>query len=266
MRRRPLWAGEQDVSDIEGPEGASLIDPAPRSAMHRLRNYFLTGLVVVVPLFLTVYLTWAFIVWIDSWVTPLIPAAYSPDKWLPISIPGFGVLVALFVITMLGFLTANLVGRTFVAWGESILARTPLIRNLYRGLKQIVETVISNRTRSFKTVALVEYPRPGLWSLAFVVTEAKGEIRQKLGKGLDEDFYTCFIPATPTSVTGYIVFARKTEVILLDMTPEDAAKMVISAGLVSPEYEPVIVRPGEPVTIEEVKRRVRQAEQFSRRV
>ncbi len=252
-----------ETSDPLGPDG---IDPVRRSGMHRLRNYFLTGLVVVVPLFLTVYLTWAFIVWVDSWVTPLIPAAYAPDKWLPFSIPGFGVLIALFVITMLGFLTANLAGRTFVAWGESILARTPLIRNLYRGLKQIVETVISNRTKSFQTVGLIEYPRPGVWSLAFVVTEAKGEIGLKLGHGTDEEFVTCFVPATPTSVTGYIVFVRKADVIILDMTAEDAAKMVISAGLVQPEYEPMVIRPGEPVTIEEVKRRVRAAEQFSRRV
>jgi len=128
------------VSDTSDPLGPQDFDAVPRSGWHRLRNYFLTGLVVVVPLFLTVYLTWALIMWIDSWVTPLIPAAYKPDKWLPVSIPGFGVLIALFVITLLGFLTANLAGRTFVAWGESLLARTPLIRNLYRGLKQIVET------------------------------------------------------------------------------------------------------------------------------
>lgn len=254
------------MSDTSDPLGPQEFDALPRSGWHRLRNYFLTGLVVVVPLFLTVYLTWALIVWIDSWVTPLIPAAYKPDKWLPVSIPGFGVLIALFVITILGFLTANLAGRTFVAWGESLLARTPLIRNLYRGLKQIVETVVANRTKTFKTVGLIEYPRLGVWSLAFVVTEAKGELKQKLGQGSEEEFLSCFIPATPTSVTGYIVFAKKSDVIILDMTPEDAAKMVISAGLVQPDYEPVVVRPGEPVTIDEVKRRVRKAEQFSRRV
>ena len=110
------------MSDTSDPLGPQEPDALPRSGWHRLRNYFLTGLVVVVPLFLTVYLTWALIVWIDSWVTPLIPAAYKPDKWLPVSIPGFGVLIALFVITILGFLTANLAGRPFVAWRESLLA------------------------------------------------------------------------------------------------------------------------------------------------
>jgi uncharacterized membrane protein len=253
------------MSDLKDPQDPIVGDTGHRSLMLRLRNYFLTGLVTAVPLFLTVYLTWAFIVWIDSWVTPFIPAAYTPDRFLPVSIPGFGLVVALVFITLLGFLTANLAGRTFVAWGESLLARMPLIRNIYRGLKQIIETAISNRTRSFKTVGLVEYPRAGLWSLTFVVTETKGEVSQRLGNGT-EPILTCFIPTTPTGLTGYVIFVRKSDVMLLDMSPEDAAKMVISAGLVTPEYEPIVGRPGEPVTIEEVKRRIRAAELFSRRV
>jgi uncharacterized membrane protein len=253
------------MSDIKDPEEPPPGDTGHRSLMLRLRNYFLTGLVTAVPLFLTVYLTWAFIVWIDSWVTPFIPAAYTPDRFLPVSVPGFGLVVALLFITVLGFLTANLAGRTFVAWGESLLARMPLIRNIYRGLKQIVETAISNRTRSFKMVGLVEYPRAGLWSLTLIVTETKGEVAERLGKGT-ETILTCFIPTTPTGVTGYVIFARKSDVIILDMKPEDAAKMVISAGLVTPDYESIGGQPGEPVTIEEVKRRVRAAELFSRRV
>ena len=254
------------MSDMKDPQDPPTVgDTSHRSPMLRLRNYFLTGLVTAVPLFLTVYLTWAFIVWIDSWVTPFIPTAYTPDRFLPISVPGFGLVVALVFITLLGFLTANLAGRTFVAWGESLLARMPLIRNIYRGLKQIVETAISNRTRTFKTVGLVEYPRAGVWSLTFIVTETKGEVSQRLAKGA-EPVLTCFIPTTPTGITGYVIFVRKSDVILLDMSPEDAAKMVISAGLVTPEYEPIGGRPGEPVTIDEVKRRVRAAEQFSRRV
>jgi uncharacterized membrane protein len=253
------------MSDLQDPQDPIAGDTGHRSLMLRLRNYFLTGLVTAVPLFLTVYLTWAFIVWIDSWVAPFIPVAYTPNHFLPVSVPGFGLVVALVFITLLGFLTANLAGRTFVAWGESLLARMPLIRNVYRGLKQIIETAISNRTRSFKTVGLVEYPRAGLWSLTFVVTETKGEVSERLGKG-DEPILTCFIPTTPTGLTGYVIFVRKSDVMLLDMTPEDAAKMVISAGLVTPEYEPIVARPGEPVTIEEVKRRIRAAEQFSRHV
>lgn len=253
------------MSETEDPKDPTNGDLSHPGLLLRLRNYFLTGLVTAVPLFLTVYLTWAFIVWIDSWVTPFIPFAYSPDRFLPVSVPGFGLVVALVFITLLGFLTANLAGRAFVAWGEALLARVPLIRNVYRGLKQIVETAISNRTRSFKMVGLVEYPRAGLWSLTLVVTETKGEVSERLGKGT-EPILTCFIPTTPTGVTGYVIFVRKSDVIILDMTPEDAAKMVISAGLVTPDYEPIGGRPGEPVTIEEVKRRVRAAELFSRRV
>jgi uncharacterized membrane protein len=144
----------------------------------RLRNYFLTGLIIVAPLAITAYLTWTFIGWVDSWVKPYIPAIYNPDYYLPFAVPGFGLLTALFLITMIGFLTANLVGRSIIAFGESLLDRMPLVRSLYKGLKQIFQTVLAEQSSSFKQAALIEYPRRGLWSIVFIATDTKGEVKR----------------------------------------------------------------------------------------
>jgi uncharacterized membrane protein len=142
-------------------------------AGRRLRNYFLTGLIIVAPLAITAYLTWTFIGWVDSWVKPYIPAIYNPDYYLPFAVPGFGLLTALFLITMIGFLTANLVGRSIISFGESMLDRMPLVRSLYKGLKQIFQTVLAEQSSSFKQAALIEYPRLGFWSIVFIATDTK---------------------------------------------------------------------------------------------
>ena len=202
--------------------------------MHRLRNYFLAGLLIVAPVFLTVYVTWAFVKWIDSWVTPLIPAAYSPDTYLPFPVPGFGLIVALVFITLLGFLAANLVGMTLVSWGESILGRMPLVRNLYRGFKQLFQTALKTNSKAFKTVVMIEFPRKDMWTIAFLIGEAKGEIREKLiDRGLDAEVLAVFVPTA--HITGYLAYVRRQDVIFLDLSAEDAAKVVISAGLVAPD-------------------------------
>jgi uncharacterized membrane protein len=219
-------------------ETGGLFDPTRRGGrmMYRIRNYFLTGLVIAAPLFLTIYFTWNFIQWLDSFVEPLIPSIYRPDSYLPFAIPGFGLLVALVFITLLGFLTANLVGRRLVHFGESLLDRMPLVRNVYRALKQMFETVVSSRAKTFQRVALMQFPRAGIWSIVFIVTDTGGEVREKL-KDEDDDIVSVFIPTTPTPLTGYLIFAKASELVMLDMSIEDAAKMVVSAGLVSPEYQ-----------------------------
>ena len=205
------------------------------TARLRLRNYFLTGIVVAAPISITIYLTWTFINWVDGWAKPLIPPAYNPDTYLPISVPGVGLVFAIILITLLGFLTANLVGRTIVTYGEAMLDRMPLVRNLYRGLKQIFNTALTESSRSFQKVGLIEYPRKGLWAIVFISTEAKGEVADRLadnGKVL-----SVFLPTTPNPTSGYLLYVPSTDVIMLDMTVEEAAKQVISAGLVSPEYQ-----------------------------
>jgi uncharacterized membrane protein len=206
--------------------------PRKRSrARVRLTNYFLTGIVVAAPVGITMYLTWAFVHWVDSRVKPLIPRLYNPDNYLPFSVPGVGLIFAFLILTLLGFLTANIVGRNIVGFGESLLDRVPLVRNLYRALRQLFRTVISQK-RSFQTVAMVEYPTPGVWRVGFVATRAKGEIAERM-KG--KDLMAVFIPNTPNVTAGFLIFVPRTDVIVLDMSVEEAAKMIISAGLVTPE-------------------------------
>jgi len=229
-------------------------EPSRRSLMHRLRTYFLTGLLIAGPLFLTIYFAWTFIEWADSWVTPFIPKVPWLEMYLPYSVPGFGLVVALIFITILGFLTANLVGRTLIVWGESMLGRMPLIRNLYRALKQLFETAFAANSKPFKTVILVEYPRKGIWAIAFLIGEIKGEIREKIRDGSDDEFVAIFIPTA--HITGYTAYVRRKDVIVLDMSAEDAAKVVISAGLVGSEPGPDIAS-GKPISLAEAARRVR---------
>jgi uncharacterized membrane protein len=208
----------------------------------RIRNYFLTGLVIAAPISITIYLTWSLIKWIDGWVKPIIPRGYSPDAYLPFSVPGFGVFVAVIALTLLGFLTANFVGRSLVRLGEQLLNHTPLVRNLYSALKQLFETVLSGKGKSFQKAALIEFPRKGVWSIVFIATETKGEIRRKIGQD-GEEWVTVFLPPTPAPTAGFMMFVRRTELIELDMTVEEAAKLVISAGLVAPEYGEAATRP-----------------------
>ncbi|MCB1507410.1 MAG: DUF502 domain-containing protein [Hyphomicrobiaceae bacterium] len=215
-----------------------------RSAGARLRNYFLTGLIIVAPVAITAFLTWNFITWVDSLVKPLIPVIYNPDTYLPFPVPGVGLIAALFVITMLGFLAANLIGRTIIKAGEGILDRMPLIRSVYRALKQIFETALNDQSQTFQKVGLIQYPRPGLWAVVFVATTTKGEVSSKLKAERQEDFVTVFLPTTPNPTSGFLLFVPKPDVTLLDMSVEDGAKLVISAGLVSPEQLGVALPPG----------------------
>jgi uncharacterized membrane protein len=210
--------------------------------MTRLRNYFLTGFIVTAPLAITAYLAWSLIGWVDSWVKPYIPSRYNPDTYLPFTVPGFGLIVALVLITLIGFLTANFIGRTIVHYGEYLLDRMPLIRSVYRGLKQIFETVLSNKADMFKKVAVVEYPRRGAWSIVFISTDRANEVTRRLNGGVQEDTVAVFLPSTPNPTTGFLMYVPRADVIELSMSIEDAAKLIISAGLVAPEEHDAKVR------------------------
>lgn len=203
--------------------------------MARLRTYFLTGFIVTAPLVITIYLTWSLIRWVDSWVKPYIPDRYSPEQYLPFDVPGFGLIVALVLITLVGFLTANFVGKKIVSSGEYLLGRMPLVRNVYSALKQIMETVLSQRADTFRKVAIIEYPRKGLWSLVFIATEAEGEVQHSIDDDAGQ-LIAVFLPTTPNPTSGYLLYVPKRDVIELSMTIEEGAKLVISAGLVTPEY------------------------------
>lgn len=219
----------------------------------RLRNYFLTGLIVVAPLTITVYLVLTFIEWVDGWVIPYIPRVYNPETYLPFAVPGIGVVLAIIIITLVGFLTAGFLGRSIIGYGESLLNRMPLIRNLYSGLKQIFQTVLSDQSGSFKDVGLLEYPRKGLWAIVFIATETKGEVNTKL---IDKGHKTVsvFLPTTPNPTSGFLLFVPRKDVTLLDMGVEDAAKLVISAGLVAPDHQAKLAKLAEEAKAKEAAR------------
>lgn len=202
--------------------------------MTRLRTYFLTGFIVCAPLAITAWITWSFMGWVDGWVKPYIPTQYTPDAYLPFAIPGFGLLVALFLITTIGFLTANIIGRTLVNWSEHLLGRMPLVRTVYTALKQIFETVLADRSSSFKTAGLVEYPRKGMWAIVFVATTATGEIKTVLSDQ-GEEMLAIFLPPTPNPTSGFLLYVPRADVRILNMSIEAALKLVVSAGLVSPD-------------------------------
>jgi len=211
-----------------------------RGWITRARNYFLTGFIICAPLVITAYLVWALIKTVDGWVKPYLPSVYNPDTYLPFDIPGFGLLVSIFTITMIGFLTANFIGRTIVGYGEDVLSRMPLVRTIYSGLKQIFQTVLSDQTASFQDVGILEYPRKGIFAIVFIATETKGEVDARLRKKGHETL-SVFLPTTPNPTSGFLLFVPKKDVVILDMGVEDAAKLVISAGLVSPDFKKLAV-------------------------
>ncbi len=201
---------------------------------HRLRTYFFTGLVVAAPMGITIYLIWWFVSFFDQWIKPYIPSTYNPDSYLPFSVPGVGLFLALFGITVIGAFTANLFGRTIIGLWERLLSSMPVVRTVYSALKQIFETVLSHKSDSFREVCLIEYPRKGLYAIAFVSCDSEGEVPARAKAG---DLVSVFLPTTPNPTSGFLLFVPERDVIKLSMTVEEAAKLVISAGLVVPDHE-----------------------------
>ena len=198
----------------------------------KLRRDFLTGLVVLIPIVLTVYLVWSVIAFIDKVIIPIIPPKYNPLDLFEIYIPGLGVFLILIVTTLIGSLASGFIGRQAINLGEKILSRTPIVNSVYNSIKQIIQAVFKPDGTNFKQPCLVEYPRKEVWAVAFISTETHGEIRQKINKG---PLVTVFLPTTPNPTSGFMLFVPKDDIIILDMSVEDAAKLIISAGLVMPE-------------------------------
>ena len=204
------------------------------SVAGRLRNYFLTGLVVAGPLAITVWLIWSLITWVDGFMRPIIPPDYRPESYLPWPIPGTGLIIAVIGLTLLGFLTANLVGRTLVGWGEGVLDRLPIVRPIYKTMKQIFETLFSKTGSSFRKVALVEFPAPGMWSLVFLSQPPSADLVTRLPAG---EHVSAFMPCTPNPTTGFFFYVKRKDLIELDISVENAMTLLISAGMVQPEGE-----------------------------
>jgi uncharacterized membrane protein len=212
-------------------------DEKSRASLHRsfgarLRSWFFAGLVLFGPLAVTLYVAWWFVNSVDNWVRPLVPASFWPDAFLPINVPGFGVAIVLVGLTLLGFIAANVTGRALVGFGEAMLDRTPVLRGLYKSIKQIFETVFSQSGTNFRRVGLVEYPIKGAWSIVFLSSEPPPQIAAALPP---VPFTSVFLPCTPNPTTGYYFYLPTADIVELSITPEEAAKLVMSAGLIQPE-------------------------------
>ncbi|MBT7956183.1 MAG: DUF502 domain-containing protein [Rhodospirillaceae bacterium] len=216
--------------------------PLPPSAHHqvsggnsrgfwgRIRGYFLAGVLVTAPLGITGYLAWVIVNFIDESVTPLVPAQYNPETYLPFSLPGLGVLILIIILTVIGALTAGLLGRWLLHTGERILNQMPVVRSIYSAIKQIFETVMGKQSSAFREAVLVEYPRRGIWAIAFITGVTEGEVQNLT----EQETVNIFLPTTPNPTSGFLLFVPKEEVVPLDMSVEEAIKMVISGGIVTP--------------------------------
>lgn len=227
---------DENTPDGNVSTGPTVILPARKTGlMARLRNYFFTGLVVAAPIGLTVYITSWFVELVDTWFVPLIPAQYRPGTVMPFDIPGLGLIIAVILLTLLGAFTANFFGRAILTFAERLVDRMPVVRSIYGAIKQIFETVISQSTTSFREVGLIEYPRKGIYTIVFVTSQTTA----RLGEPYGLDLVSVFLPTTPNPTSGFLLYVPREDVRILDMTIEEGAKLIISAGLVEPKKLPL---------------------------
>jgi uncharacterized membrane protein len=202
-----------------------------RKALATLRNWFFTGIVVGAPIGITIWLVWSFVSFVDQQIKPLIPPEWNPETYLKFALPGLGIVVAVLGLTAIGALTANLIGKSFLRFGERVLARVPLIRSIYSAVKQVFETFASSDASSFKEAVLIEFPGPGLWAIGFITNRNPGpEITSVVPNALG-----VMIPTSPNPAMGYLIYVDPERVRKLDMPVERAAKLVISFGILTTE-------------------------------
>ncbi len=199
--------------------------------MTKISSWFLTGILVMTPLILTIYVAWAFITFVDNLVVPLVPFDYRPSNYLPFSIPGLGLIIVFIFTTFVGLLATGLFGRTLIRIWENILNRMPVVRSVYSAIKQILETVMATQSDAFRQAVLVQYPRKDIWAIGFVTGSTKGEV----GKRVDKKMVNVFMPTTPNPTSGFLLFFPEEDLIFLNMSVEDALKLVVSGGMVVPK-------------------------------
>jgi len=226
-----------DKTPAGGPSGPGDTDddgvkPAARvlSFGQRMRAYFFAGILVLAPISITFYLAWLFIGFVDGKVTPLLPAKYNPETYLPFAVPGLGLLILVLFLMLVGALTAGFMGRIWMRFSEQMLARMPVIRNIYSALKQILETVLADQSAAFREAVLIEYPRRGIWAIGFITGRTEGEVQSTT----EEECINIFLPTTPNPTSGFLLFVPKKDLVPLSMSVEEAIKMVISGGIVTP--------------------------------
>jgi len=231
------------------------------SLISYLRGRFFAGVVIAAPIAISIYLVLSFILWIDRIVKPIIPRAWNPETYIPgsvnvfgneitLGLPGLGLVVAIIMLTFLGAVGANLIGRALIKTGDRFLSNLPVVKNIYSLFKQLFETIASSKESSFRDMILVEYPKKGTWCMGFVTAPIKGEVAAKLGDGM----MGVFVPTTPNPTSGFYMFVPKAEVIDLDMSVEEGAKMIVSVGMVVPEHT-------TPEQVEEILEKIPPAPQ-----
>lgn len=201
----------------------------------RIRAYFLAGVLVTAPIGLTIYLAWLVVAYVDGVVARLLPERYNPETYLPFAVPGLGLLVSFVVVTLIGAFAAGYVGDLLVRVSEALFQRTPFLRGIYGAIKQLLETVLSQKSNAFREVVLVEFPRPDMWSIGFV-TGARLDAAQVTSSG---EVIGVFVPTTPMPTSGYLVYVPESQVVRVPMTVEEGLKVVLSGGLVVPPQPPV---------------------------
>jgi uncharacterized membrane protein len=222
----------QGTSPASGPKGPSLGG--------RIRNWFLAGVIVAGPLATTAYIVWWFVDTIDGSVKRLVPVRFWPDNFLPFQLPGLGVVFAFLGLTLLGFLAANLAGRSLIRLGEATLARMPVVRSIYKSAKQIFETAFSQSGATFRKVGMIEYPGEGRWSIVFICTPPGAIFAGHLS---DEEHISVFLPCTPNPTTGFYFFLPSRDVIELPISPDEAVKLIVSCGVIQPDTRAVVAEP-----------------------
>ena len=218
---------EKDVKDVLVEDTS---DGSKKTLFGRLRNYFLAGILVTAPISITIFVTWKFLTFLDNKITPIIPAIYNPNTYLPVSIPGLGLIIAVVFFIVVGWFTRNFFGRLLVRMSEFIVERVPVINTIYGAIKQIFETVMASQSDAFKEVVMFEYPRKGIWVLGFVTGTTQGEVQTHTKK----DTVNVFLPTTPNPTSGFLLFLPKKDVIYMKMSVEEGIKMIVSGGIITP--------------------------------
>lgn len=212
----------------------------------KLKTYFITGLLVIVPMALTAYILWVIITMMDGLLN-LLPPRLRPTAYLPFPIPGLGLIMTVFLILFVGLITRSVLGKKLVGIGEWIVGKIPMVRSIYQATKQLTEAIFLPKSDSFRNVVLIQYPRKGIYSLGFVTGVSKGEIQGKTPSKV----INVFVPTTPNPTSGYYILVPEEDTIPLDMTVEDAFKLIISGGMVTPPASSI--KPPEPDQIEGVR-------------
>lgn len=204
-----------------------------------IRNRFFTGVIIALPIVITIWGVSWLVQKIDENVVGLLPAILNPRTYLGFDIPGLGLIIAVLLLFIIGVFASNFIGNAVIKSGEKLLNRVPVVSPLYSGLKQIVTTVAQQKDRAFRDVCLLQYPRPGLWAIGFVTADLSGAPLRHL----DHDHVCVFVPTTPNPTSGFLLFVKKDDIKILDMTPEEGAKMIISGGMVSSNETQEIIKP-----------------------